>query len=121
MSNFRNKKLPSIFPNCYYCSVLTSAEYVLIGGQLLAPQTRAKWMSGSCSVRATLRRGSDEPNGFENIPTNNQPSIFHVTKSSYRVNFNFPYGDAYIKITIKQNFSIRKTLICFPEVNLLKS
>lgn len=46
----------------------TAAEYVLIGGQLLDPQTKAKWIKGSCVSRATFRRGSDEPKGFINIP-----------------------------------------------------
>lgn len=43
--------------------MLTSVEYVLIGGQLLAPQTRAKCMRGSGCFKATLYLGSDCLNG----------------------------------------------------------
>jgi hypothetical protein len=47
---------------------LTSTEYVFIGGQLLAPQTNAKCIRGSCVSRATLNLGSDLENGLVNIP-----------------------------------------------------
>ena len=46
----------------------TSAEYVLIGGQLFAPHTRAKWIRGSGSARANFSRGSEELKGLENMP-----------------------------------------------------
>ena len=54
----------------YTQGIPTSGEYVLMGGQLLAPHTRAKWMSGSHLSRATLFRGSDEEKGFFSIPEN---------------------------------------------------
>ena len=48
---------------------LTLDVYVLMGGQLLAPHTRPKWMSGSASVRAMASLGSPLGNGLLNWPT----------------------------------------------------
>ena len=38
----------------YVVMTLTADEYVLIGGQLFAPQTKAKWTLGSTSFSATF-------------------------------------------------------------------
>jgi len=47
-------------------SITPSAEYVFMGGQLFAPQTRAKWINGSCFSNATLSLGSELPKGRVN-------------------------------------------------------
>jgi len=74
-----------------------------MGGQLLAPHTKAKCMYGSCFSRATFKRGSDFPNGLNSIPVVRKKSL--VNKHLCDIYYNcllisFQVGNPFIQVIL---------------------
>ena len=54
-----------------------------MGGQLFAPQTRAKWTLDSHSFNETFKRGSFFPKGFLNAPN----ALRFALKTPFSISF----------------------------------